>query len=125
MEKKIDAQELLDKKNVGNMGYIPFEVLTASIADLGQMYGVRIASMRVWPLKSEVKFSDMWLFYMSWSGRSAVGWDRMAVQGNADVDEMVTTGEAVGPIFRKTTGHLEQHWSRGVDSPSGVWYYPK
>ena len=52
--------------------YIPFEVLTASIADLGQMYGVRIASMRVRASEERREFSDLWLSYMNWSGRLAV-----------------------------------------------------
>ena len=86
--------------------------MTDSMAGLGQMQDVRVASMKVRTAEERRRFSDMWPSYMNRGGRSTVDWDRMAVDWNADVEKMVAGGNAIKPIFRKTVGHLQQHWRR-------------
>ena len=85
------------------------DFMAVSAADLSDMEGVRVASMKVRTAEEREKISEMWVTYANTVGR----WDKMAVEWNRDVDDMIKAGkDAIRPISRKTAGHLEQYWKQ-------------
>ena len=107
--------ELEDGVGVGDGAALDF--MTVSAADLADMEGVRVASMKVSTAEERAKFSEMWATYATTSSRR----DKMAVDWNADVDNMIKAGkDAIRPIFRKTAGHLEQYWKQSSSVNIGV-----